>query len=107
MECIGIFIADLTEKMWMISEEEKKGQKTPLCRTPTSELLQLAAQCLITRPPSTEPGSKEEKKSASQELLDLIKGSGWWKINENEMDKGRTACCKNDCRTKQSEAKHA
>ncbi|XP_061175452.1 meiosis regulator and mRNA stability factor 1-like isoform X2 [Saccostrea echinata] len=79
-------VTDITEKIWSLSEEEKKGQKTPLCRTPTSELLQLAAQCLISRPPSTEPGSKEEKKSASQELLDLIKGSGWWKINGNEID---------------------
>lgn len=77
---------DLTEKMWSLSEEEKRGQKTPLCRTPTSDLLQLAAQCLISRPPSTEPGSSEEKKSASQELLELIKGSGWWKINENQMN---------------------
>nr|XP_022317028.1 meiosis regulator and mRNA stability factor 1-like [Crassostrea virginica] len=79
-------VADLTEKMWSLSEEEKRGQKTPLCRTPTSDLLQLAAQCLISRPPSTEPGSSEEKKSASQELLELIKGSGWWKINENQMN---------------------
>ncbi|XP_048760043.2 meiosis regulator and mRNA stability factor 1-like isoform X2 [Ostrea edulis] len=79
-------VADITEKIWSLSEEEKRGQKSPLCRTPTSELLQLAAQCLISRPPSTEPGSKEEKKTASQELFELIKGSGWWKMSKNEID---------------------
>ncbi|KAL5019265.1 hypothetical protein ScPMuIL_004987 [Solemya velum] len=42
---------DLLEKFCTLSEDERKGQKTPLCRTPTSELLQLAAQCLITQPP--------------------------------------------------------
>jgi len=32
----------------MLTEDEKKGLKTPLCRTPVSELLQFAAQFLPT-----------------------------------------------------------
>ena len=71
-----------------LSEEEKRGQRTPLCRTPTSELLQLAAHCLLSRPPSTEPAVKSDKeiagpKSASQELKDLLSGAaGWWKVDQ-------------------------
>ncbi|XP_064600287.1 meiosis regulator and mRNA stability factor 1-like isoform X2 [Liolophura sinensis] len=37
---------DETELLWQLTDEEKKGQKTPLCKTPTSELLHFAAQCL-------------------------------------------------------------
>ncbi|KAK3091075.1 hypothetical protein FSP39_016962 [Pinctada imbricata] len=92
-------VADLVEKLMTLSEEEKKGQKTPLCRTPTSELLQLAAQCLLSRPPSTEPEVKDtpeskgqtgEKGSSSKEIKEepQVKVSdekGWWKVGQDQV----------------------
>ncbi|XP_025094974.1 meiosis regulator and mRNA stability factor 1-like isoform X2 [Pomacea canaliculata] len=44
---------DYSDKMWELSAEEKRGLRTPLCRTPTSELLQLAV-CSLPLPPPAE-----------------------------------------------------
>ncbi|XP_041362324.1 meiosis regulator and mRNA stability factor 1-like isoform X2 [Gigantopelta aegis] len=96
------------DSLWTMTDDEKRGQKTPLCRTPTSDLLQFAAQCLITRPPE-EPtsqiadpntaagGSQQGSRKAdtlaatrmsdsdqSTDLLELLKG-GWWKASPEQL----------------------
>ncbi|KAK7501530.1 hypothetical protein BaRGS_00007334 [Batillaria attramentaria] len=43
---------DYGDKVWEMSEEERQGLRTPLCRTPTSDLLHLAASSL---PPLPKP----------------------------------------------------
>ncbi|XP_071106106.1 meiosis regulator and mRNA stability factor 1-like [Haliotis cracherodii] len=96
-----------------LTDEEKRGQKTPLCLTPTSELLQFAAQCLVIRPPegagssrSTSPAGDSQQglarnsaltlavtatefgdhdPSSSNELLELLKG-GWWKASPEQLE---------------------
>ena len=84
-----------------MTDEEKRGQKTPLCRTPTSDLLQFAAQCLIARPPEeptprltpTGAGQQESptprvsepaREVQSTDLLELLKG-GWWKASPEQL----------------------
>lgn len=51
--CVGGLCADYSDKMWELSADEKRGLRTPLCRTPTSELLQLAV-CSLPLPPPAE-----------------------------------------------------
>lgn len=73
-----LFLLDLADKLWGLSDDEKRGLKTPLCMTPTSELLQLAAKCLVNRPPA-DVASKEEVSSLSE----MFK-NGWWKEVKDE-----------------------
>ena len=40
-----------------LTEDEKRGQKTPLCKTPVSEMLQFAAQLLPNNPPVVPPSA--------------------------------------------------
>ncbi|CAC5393561.1 LKAP [Mytilus coruscus] len=70
--------SDLADQLWRLSEEEKTGQKTPLCMTPTSELLQLAAKCLVSRPPDVKNDTQK-----SESITDIIK-NGWWKIVKSQ-----------------------
>ena len=44
--------------MFILSEEERRQQRSPLCKTPTSELLQMAAQFL---PVTVEPPKETAK----------------------------------------------
>lgn len=51
----------------MLTEDEKRGLKTPLCRTPVSELLQFAAQFLPTSKSSYLPNNQD-----SSHLADFV-----------------------------------
>lgn len=51
-----------------LSEDEKRGLKTPLCRTPVSDLLQFAAQFLPPNSTSTTPGGPYDPIPASLAL---------------------------------------
>lgn len=76
-----------------INDDERAQQKTPLCQTPTSQLLQLAAQFLPT-PPSTpsedmNPKTKDletdaSKTNPSDDIFDLLK-QGWWRASPSQL----------------------
>ncbi|XP_069125542.1 meiosis regulator and mRNA stability factor 1-like [Argopecten irradians] len=91
---------DMQEKIWTLTENEKRGQKTPLCRTPTSELLNFAAQCLISRPPppASRGSTPNPDRAPTPQLLkvggqgqtEVNKGEGaddhgWWKASDSQL----------------------
>ncbi|XP_060583297.1 meiosis regulator and mRNA stability factor 1-like isoform X2 [Ruditapes philippinarum] len=80
-----------------ITDDERSKQQTPLCQTPTSQLLQLAAQFLPTPPPTPvdELNSKtsnednatsgnEPKGNQPEDILNLIK-QGWWRASPSQL----------------------
>lgn len=104
------YVLASVDKFWNLSEDEKKGQRTPLCRTPTSNLLALAAQCLITDPPvittqsqttmprgrspanslqpqtsSSNPPGRTPSPLESTDILEQLKG-GWWKASPAQLE---------------------
>ncbi|XP_052765793.1 meiosis regulator and mRNA stability factor 1-like isoform X2 [Mya arenaria] len=64
-----------------ISEEDRGHQKTPLCQTPTSQLLQLAAQFLPQTPPPDEPLGPSP---TPQSTLEILK-QGWWSASPSQL----------------------
>ncbi|XP_052266236.1 meiosis regulator and mRNA stability factor 1-like isoform X2 [Dreissena polymorpha] len=67
-----------------ICEEEKSQQQTPLCQTPTSQLLQLAAQFLPTADDIGGSGKAPEGARAPKSTLDLLK-EGWWAASPSQL----------------------
>lgn len=80
-----------------LSAEERSRQKTPLCQTPTSQLLQLAAQFLPTPPstPSDELNPKamdikppsagiEPNEHQSTDIFNVLK-EGWWQASPSQL----------------------
>ena len=80
-----------------ITDDERSKQKTPLCQTPTSQLLQLAAQFLPTPPPTpvdelnsetgdgyNAPNVNELKGNPPEDILNLIK-QGWWRASPSQL----------------------
>ncbi|OWF50825.1 meiosis arrest female protein 1 homolog isoform X2 [Mizuhopecten yessoensis] len=95
-----ITCADIQERIWTLTDNEKRGQKTPLCRTPTSELLNFAAQCLISRPPPPASGGstpsldrattpqllrKGEQSQAEVTKGEVVDDQGWWKASDSQL----------------------
>ncbi|XP_033736360.1 meiosis regulator and mRNA stability factor 1-like isoform X2 [Pecten maximus] len=91
---------DMQEKIWTLTENEKRGQKTPLCRTPTSELLNFAAQCLISRPPppASRGSTPHLDRAATPHILkvggqgqtevnkvEIADEQGWWKASDSQL----------------------
>ena len=50
-----LILSDNDDRVWDMPEEERKGLGTPLCRTPTSELLHMAATTLPSPNPPQPP----------------------------------------------------
>ena len=70
-----------------INDDERSQQKSPLCKTPTSQLLQLAAQFLPPSPLTVvnqESGVQERAAAGAQSALDLLK-QGWWKASPSQL----------------------
>ena len=59
-------LTDCRDEVFTLTEEEKRQQMSPLCHSPTSQLLKLAAQFL---PSSVEPPSKIEMVEQSGKFL--------------------------------------
>ncbi|XP_060076534.1 meiosis regulator and mRNA stability factor 1-like [Ylistrum balloti] len=105
---------DMQERIWTLTEHEKRGQKTPLCRTPTSELLNFAAQCLISRPPPPASGGSTPSldRSATPQLLraegqaDVTKGEladdqSWWKASDSQLTEMMQVFSRQETQTRQ------
>ncbi|XP_053388921.1 meiosis regulator and mRNA stability factor 1-like [Mercenaria mercenaria] len=78
-------VADTRDKIFSsITDDERAQQKTPLCHTPTSQLLQLAAQFLPTPPPTPVEELNTKKRNPSEDIFDLIK-QGWWRASPSQL----------------------
>lgn len=69
-----------------MTDDERSNQKTPLCQTPTSQLLQLAAQFLPPTPCTSGPDGTDQPVDASdaQSAIDILK-QGWWTASPSQL----------------------
>lgn len=93
-----LLFADTRDSIFSsIGDEERARQKTPLCHTPTSQLLQLAAQFLPT-PPATpdeelnsaknddaNAASNTEPKGQTSEVIFSLMKQGWWRASPSQL----------------------
>lgn len=75
-----------------ITDEERSQQMSPLCQTPTSQLLKMAAQFLPQSPclGGSENKGPDTAVSGPQSAFDLLK-QGWWRASPSQLQEVSTS----------------